>query len=200
MYLIAVNLWYLKQLCHKISKDQEARSSLAKWIELKIFEVSVTQLSARTIFISRFSYGWRLSFHLHSSGYWEEATILCSASITTELLATWLSDMGNGEWENNKTPRMESLVFCNLILEVIYYSLCHTLLVKLTKWNTMWINKSVTIRRWQSLRIILESGYHSEEMVPKQQNLLDHRGKEDAVGSKLDQKWLSIFTPGKMKD
>lgn len=60
----------------------------------------------------------------------------------------------------------------------------------------MWINKSVTIRRWQSLRIILESGYHSEEMVPMQQNLLDNRGKEDAVGSKLDQKWLSIFTTG----
>lgn len=42
----------------------------------------------------------------------------------------------------------------------------------------------------------MESGYYSEEMVPMQQNLLDDRGKEDAVCGKLDQKWLSIFTLG----
>ena len=91
---------------------------------------------------------------------------------------------------------MEASVFCNLILEDIYHSFCHMLLVTLAKWNTMWINKSVNIRRWQLLRIILESGYYSEEMVPMQQNLLDNRGKEDAVCGKLDQKWLSIFTLG----
>lgn len=90
---------------------------------------------------------------------------------------------------------MEASVFCNLILEIIYHSFCHTL-VPLTKWNTMWINKSLNIRRWQSLEMILKSDYNGEERVPKQQNLLEIRGKEDAVGSKLDQKWLSTFTPG----
>lgn len=36
--------------------------------------------------------------------------------------------------------------------------------------------------------MILKSDYNGEETVPKQQNLLEIRGKEDAVGSKLDQK------------
>lgn len=67
------------------------------------------------------------------------------------------------------------------------------LLVTLTKWNTVWIHKSVNIRRWGSLEVILESGYHSEEMVLVQQDLWDNRGKEDAVGSKLDQKLTSNF-------
>ena len=67
------------------------------------------------------------------------------------------------------------------------------LLVTLTKWNTVWIYKSVNIRRWGSLEIILESGYHSEEMVLVQQDLWDNRGKEDAVGNKLDQKLTSNF-------
>ena len=153
---------------------QESRSSLAGWLWISISHKVAARLSARATVISKLDWG-RICFWDHLCGYWQ-SSVSCwlLAGDFSFLPHEPLACFSQSKWskrgpEGKETPKMEAIVFYNLISEVRF---CHMLSVTQTN-SVPESTQDVNTRRKGLLGAILKVGCQSLQIICLKQHNTD---------------------------